>query len=155
MNGGGTVDAAALDSILNVIQDDPDVQWIEPDVGVGLADANTDAFSGNDPRVPWGLQRIGAAQAALGEGVSDVDLYVLDSGVHRQVLNLASCHDATGDSLVVCAPLRPEWARHRRGQYCGGPGQQRRQHRHCTRGPGSRDESADRQQDQHPALVGD
>ena len=71
---------------LDLLENDPDVLWYEPDFAVDNPDpSSTDGGSGQ--QVPWSVAAIGGmdswTQSGDGSGSVDVDVYIIDSGVAK------------------------------------------------------------------------
>jgi len=81
----GDVERARLDSVLEAMQLDPDILWIEPDAGVDDGAYLLEVLAGNAQGTPWGHERIGALDAPE---VRDVDLFLLDTGTYTDDLNV-------------------------------------------------------------------
>lgn len=69
---------------LDVLINDPDVAWVEPDFSVDLPTSMT-ASSLNGQQVPWSVAMVGGKESWTvsgdGTGTVDVDVYILDTGV--------------------------------------------------------------------------
>ena len=87
------IDEARLDSFLQAIEDDPEIEWVEPDLFITPEQRDDAQQNSRDQVVPWGIARVGApessAQAGDGRGAVDVDLFILDTGVKEKDLTVA------------------------------------------------------------------
>ncbi len=78
------VDVALLDSVLAEMENDPEIDWVEPDIFVEFPDIEQ-FIDGSMQVVPWGIDRIGGTESVTKSGdgqgqVDDADLFLLDSG---------------------------------------------------------------------------
>jgi len=73
-----------FDEVLELMENDPDVQWIEPDFNVNPP-APSGAAQNSGQEIPWSVSEVGGllswAVSGDGKGSVNVDVYVLDSGV--------------------------------------------------------------------------
>lgn len=91
-----TTGGSDFGSILSALQADPDIEWIEPDFSISTPTSSTlDGHLGQ--KVPWSVSYIGgeASSAASGDGVGsvDIDVYVLDTGITNDDLNIVESID--------------------------------------------------------------
>ena len=84
------VDPVILDNVLQDLQSDPDVAWVEPDIVLGgTLPAKARGYLYGQ-HVPWGVERMGLS----GNSASGVDIYVVDSGINAgRDIQLASSTD--------------------------------------------------------------
>ncbi len=76
-------------------QNDADISWFEPDIDIDQDDPGDEESDGSTQIVPWGVQDVGYTTA----DVSNVHLYVIDSGVHNEDVNLVEVKYFGSDSL--------------------------------------------------------
>ena len=78
------VNDTILDEFLTDIEADPDFSWVEPDIEINVSLLGRVSEGRNSSQIiPWSIERIGAYV----DGILDfknVEIYVLDSGIHRQ-----------------------------------------------------------------------
>lgn len=89
-------DDEGLDNLFSAFELDDDIGFYEPDLGVSIAPQFIPLADVNGQFLPWGIQRIGAGGSVA--GASTVDLYVLDSGVGTDDLNVVETMDFVGDT---------------------------------------------------------
>ena len=89
---------ASADSVNGLIDEmvaDPDIEWVEPDIEVALGPASvTPPTVETGQIVPWGVTRIGAYDYEV-DHLSDVSVFVMDTGVHHDDLELEDTFDFT------------------------------------------------------------
>ena len=83
------VNTDQLDSLLTEMNADPEIAWVEPDIYLKHMPMQLAYENGGLEVLPWGAVRIGAT----GHPVTDVDLYVIDTGVTNDDLNLVESID--------------------------------------------------------------
>jgi subtilisin family serine protease len=99
-----SVDPGHVDRILNLIEGDNDIAWIEPDTKFGIPLFGvSDTKTSNNQLLPWGVDYsegdLSVALSGDGAGaVSGVDVFVFDSGVSSNDINIASSVDFTSSS---------------------------------------------------------
>ncbi|MDZ4700373.1 MAG: S8 family serine peptidase [Rhodothermales bacterium] len=87
------LDADSLDSFIGFVENDPDLAWVEPDIVLDGPDvASRDAVS-NTQYVSWGVQRVGAREATSDAGNAMVHVYVFDSGITHDDVNVVESID--------------------------------------------------------------
>lgn len=83
----------ALADILDELELDDDVQWVEPDILL-LEPLITPSFElAEGQHTPWNIDYVGKASGNF----DDVDLYLLDSGIYSEDLNVIEELDFVGD----------------------------------------------------------
>ncbi len=100
-----SVDQALLDEFLSQLEADPDVDWVEPDIFIGLP-GQQGTISNAAQRLPWGIERIGGAESSTvsGDGkgrVKGVDLILLDSGEPDVNINLSAGTNLTDTRWIA------------------------------------------------------
>lgn len=90
-------------AFLNMLESDPDIMWIEPDFNIETPlPAAGSATSGQ--MIPWSVATVGAkdswARSGDGKGAVDVDVYVLDTGVSNDELNISNALDFRDSTLA-------------------------------------------------------
>ena len=89
-------------SFLQSLLSDPDVQWIEPDMTVELPPASS-ADAGSGQTIPWSVAAIGGqdtwTHSGDGSGSVDVDVYILDTGVSNDDVNVVEHRDRRNPSV--------------------------------------------------------
>lgn len=101
-----TTGGSDFGSILTALQADPDIEWIEPDFSISTPTSSTlDGHVGQ--KVPWSVSYVGGetSSAASGDGVGsvDIDVYVLDTGITNDDLNIVESidfRDTLGTGIV-------------------------------------------------------
>ncbi|NNE70029.1 MAG: S8 family serine peptidase, partial [Rhodothermales bacterium] len=101
-----TTGGSDFSAILTALQADPDIEWIEPDFSIGTPTSSTlDGHTGQ--KIPWSVSYVGGdvSSAASGDGMGtvDVDVYVLDTGVTNDDLNIVESidfRDTLGTGIV-------------------------------------------------------
>ena len=86
---------AVLEEILDELEYDDDVIWIEPDVPLYEVLPELLGTPVQGQTLPWNIQRVGQATG----DVSGVDVYLLDSGVDTGDLNVVETLDFVGGTL--------------------------------------------------------
>ena len=76
--------ASDVPGFLNFVENDPDIEWIEPDIRIGHRDADPLLKKGKpNQALPWGVWYVGGewSWTASGDGSGDVDadIYILDT----------------------------------------------------------------------------
>jgi subtilisin family serine protease len=90
-----TADTDALPELFAAMSLDPDIEWFEPDFTVSgrpFALGWQSKPDGGD-LVPWSLEKIGAVQQDKIKKMEDVVLFIVDTGVQSQDVNLESEFD--------------------------------------------------------------
>ncbi len=87
------VDEAFVPALLNLIELDPDIEWIEPDPKVRKNPGQKFKTTGPPAQyMPWGIDRIGGpsstAQSGNGQGRVEVDIYILDTGIKNKDIHV-------------------------------------------------------------------
>ncbi len=88
------VDGAQVEAILNLIELDPDIEWIEPDPRVRFnKPRSSDLRGGNRQHLPWGVDHVDADVSSTQAGnetgrVQGVEIYILDSGIKEHDANV-------------------------------------------------------------------
>ncbi|NNE35026.1 MAG: S8 family serine peptidase [Rhodothermales bacterium] len=86
---------------LTALAADDEILWFEPDFEVSTPEASSSG-SPSGQMIPWNVAAIGAREswAASGDGAGsvDVDVYVLDTGVSHDDVNVASSMDFRPDA---------------------------------------------------------
>ena len=79
-----------LDALLEAMQQDAEVLWIEPDVQMAVDPLGVTAVNGGESEtMPWSVATVGAGTGSA----AGVDLYVADTGIHSDDLNEVSSQD--------------------------------------------------------------
>ena len=87
----------SLDELLDELEYDNDVRWIEPDI-VLYDPVFVSHYEVNNHQVtPWNIDHVGRVSG----DVSGVDVYLLDSGIYSNDLNVVEEIDYVGDSESV------------------------------------------------------
>ena len=87
-------DGEEVENLIAEMERDPDILWVEPDIYMGRVLLPLAVETGDGTQLaPWGTQRIGATGYAAG----DVDLYVIDTGVSHDDINLVESRDFRED----------------------------------------------------------
>lgn len=97
-------------AFLDFVENDPDIEWIEPDIRIGHHDADPLLKKGRpNQAMPWGVWFVGGewSWAASGDGTGNVDahIYILDTGVAHRDMNLVETIDFTGEGTVSMDPV--------------------------------------------------
>ncbi len=99
------VDPLNVPGLLNKIEADPDIEWIEPDIRTHRPSPQaSDLKGGNKQYLPWGVDRIDGDRSSTISGngrgsVSGVELYILDSGIKAHDINVVEeMNFLTGES---------------------------------------------------------
>lgn len=101
-----TTGGTEFTSILAAMQADPDIEWLEPDFSIGTPiAASLDGHTGQ--KIPWSVSYVGgdvsSALSGDGSGEVDVDIYILDTGVTNDDLNIVESidfRDSLGTGIV-------------------------------------------------------
>lgn len=78
-------------------QNDQDISWFEPDIDIVAQPPGVDEPDTNFQVIPWNIANVGYSTADL----SGVSLYIIDSEVQSDDVNLVEVKYFTDDSLVV------------------------------------------------------
>lgn len=93
------VDADQVARILNMIELDDDIEWIEPDARIKLAPAGKikDLTAGQQlvSSLTFANAHVSSTNPGDGKGSVDVDLYILDTGIDNPDLNIVERVDFT------------------------------------------------------------
>ncbi|MFT5143832.1 MAG: subtilisin family serine protease, partial [Thalassolituus oleivorans] len=92
--------------ILTAFQADPEIEWLEPDFAVDTPEsASLTGHSGQ--KIPWSVAYIGGDKSSTvsgdGAGSVDVDVYIVDSGVTNDDINIVESidfRDSLGTGIV-------------------------------------------------------
>ena len=84
-----------LEDLFDAWQSDADISWFEPDINIEQDDPEDSTSTGSSQILPWGVQDVGYSTG----DVSNVHLYVIDSGVPSEDINLVETKYFTDDSL--------------------------------------------------------
>ncbi len=101
-----TTGGTEFTGILSALQADPDIEWLEPDFSVGSPiSASLAGHVGQ--KVPWSVSYVGGDVSSTvsgdGSGEVDVDIYILDTGVTNDDLNIVESvdfRDSLGTGIV-------------------------------------------------------
>ncbi|MEM1126262.1 MAG: S8 family serine peptidase [Bacteroidota bacterium] len=86
------VDETMVHDLIAAMEQDDEIAWIEPDIQVKLTPLGATMMAPElVETTPWGVLRIGGGTTEA----SNVDLFVVDTGVEAQDLDLASSFDVT------------------------------------------------------------
>ncbi len=104
-----TVAPEELQALLDSLETDPSVSWVEPDFDVPVGEISTDFWWEKDQKKSWGIGESKADNSYFKagdnkdeRGVPDVDLYILDSGADSPDLNVVECLEFRSNSFVPC-----------------------------------------------------
>ncbi len=79
-------------AVLDFIELDPDIDWVEPDPNINIGNAKQKGNLDNRQRVPNGVKDCGGEHSSTrsgdGQGSVAVDIYILDSGVVNTDINV-------------------------------------------------------------------
>ncbi|MFK7843761.1 MAG: S8 family serine peptidase, partial [Rhodothermales bacterium] len=76
--------------LIDEMKRDPDIKWVEPDIYMGRVLIPLATETGNGSQLmPWGTARIGAT----GKSAAGVDLFVIDTGVSNNDVNVTESID--------------------------------------------------------------
>ncbi len=85
-----------FDEFIELLLNDPDILWFEPDITVINKPKAVNSKTGNnDQMLPWGVDRIGAYKRKV-KDVKQVNLFVMDTGVetgdidHKEQIDFTS-----------------------------------------------------------------
>lgn len=104
-----TVNGAELQALLDSLESDPAVAWVEPDYDVPIAEISTDFWWEDAQNKSWGIGESKADNSYFKagdnkdeHGIPDVDLYVLDSGADSPDLNVVECLEMQVQGFGPC-----------------------------------------------------
>ncbi len=86
-----TADAEELNGLLAEMALDPAIAWIEPDFSMRVVNPNSGDVQ-NSMFTPWGIGAIGAPAAAE-RAAPDVDIYVMDTGVTSEHVDVSEAYN--------------------------------------------------------------
>ncbi len=108
-----TVGPEELQALLDSLENDPSVAWIEPDFDVSFDDMMAGTWVEKDQKKSWGIgeSKADGSYYKAGDkkdekGVPDVDLYVFDGGVENPDINVVECLEMKADAFQPCVSLR-------------------------------------------------
>ena len=88
-------------AFLDALEQDPDILWIEPDISVSSPTPDG-TVEGNGQKIPWSVAAVGGktswSRSGDGTGDVDVDIYILDTGVMNEELNIVESIDFRDDA---------------------------------------------------------
>ena len=104
-----TVGVEEMQALLDSLENDPAVAWVEPDFDVPVGEISTEFWWEKDQKKSWGIGPSKADKSFFQagdnkdeKGVPDVDLYILDSGAESPDLNVVECLEFRSEAFVPC-----------------------------------------------------
>jgi len=100
------IDADQLDRLLNIIENDDDIAWMEPDPEFTFAPAGRIwSMEHGGQRLVNSLTKVGGNDSSTnpgdGKGSVDIDIYILDTGINHPDLNIVERIDFTADGQEI------------------------------------------------------
>ncbi|MEZ4701045.1 MAG: S8 family serine peptidase [Rhodothermales bacterium] len=89
------LDADSLESLIDFIDEDPDIAWVEPDALLDGPGTSSQEAVSNTQYISWGVKHVGARQTDIYTGNDLVHVYVFDSGVTNDDVNVVESVDFT------------------------------------------------------------
>lgn len=114
------VDEANVPDVLDLLDGDDEVAWVEPDIHINRGHPNSTGITANNEQwMPWNVDEVEAdlsyTRAGDGQGsVDGVDVFILDTGISNNDINVvsqvlfhpnASIHDQLGHGTHVAGTV--------------------------------------------------
>ncbi|NBB75478.1 MAG: S8 family serine peptidase [Bacteroidetes bacterium] len=88
-----------LDDFLEMIEEDDDIEWVEPDPTVRHKKASDDDTYAWLQHTPWAVRRVSDALRAHGDNADQVHVFVLDSGIESTDLNVCETRSFLDEAI--------------------------------------------------------